>query len=214
MTQHTKRWVFQELVSSASDPQELMAYAIYKLKKNQLAEARRSQGWTEAKIDEELERFHEITLQVGLDDYRAKAQELFLEVTQGAAEHVTPYYEKEIEKLKKEHTESVKRLKSQINDLRNNAVKHYIEKVDEYNLSQKTWQDKYIYRPLKWAFSGLPGIFASAFTLGVIVAVMGYFAGPEKRSQIISDGAKNVLEILAPQQLIPGAPSLKNGEKP
>lgn len=210
MTQLKKKWVFKELVTSGDDAQELMAYAIYKVKKNQLAEARRTQGWDEESIQQELDRFHEITLQVGLEDYRIKAQALFLEVMQGAAEHVTPYYEAEIKKLKKEHSEAVKRLKSQINDLRNNAVKHYIEKVDEYNLSQKTWQDRYLIRPIKWAFSGLPGILASAFTLGVIVAVMGYFAGPEKRALIISEGAKNVLEILAPNQVVPGVPQLSN----
>lgn len=210
MTQLKKKWVFKELVTSGDDAQELMAYAIYKVKKNQLAEARRSQGWNEEMIQDELDNFHEITLQVGLDDYRTKAQALFLEVTQGAAEHVTPFYQDEIEKLKKEHTEAIRRLKSQINDLRNNAVKHYIEKVDEYNLSQKTWQDRYLIRPLKWAFSGLPGILASAFTLGVIVAIMGYFAGPEKRTLIISEGAKNILEILAPHQIVPGVPELSN----
>ncbi|OKB67154.1 hypothetical protein BHU62_08855 [Serratia marcescens] len=206
MTQLKERWVFKELVTSGDDAQELMAYAIYKVKKNQLAETRRSQGWTEESIQDELDRFHEITLQVGLDDYRTKAQALFLEVTQGAAEHVTPFYQAEIEKLKKEHNDAIKRLKSQISDLRNNAVKHYMEKVDEYNLSQKTWKDRYLIRPVKWAFSGLPGIFASAFTLGVIVAVMGYFAGPEKRTLIISEGAKNVLELLAPNQVVPGLP--------
>ncbi|MEB7938947.1 MULTISPECIES: hypothetical protein [Escherichia] len=212
MTQLKKKWVFKELVTSGDDAQELMAYAIYKVKKNQLAEARRSQGWSEEKIQEELDKFHEITLQVGLEDYRSKAQALFLEVMQGAAEHVTPYYEKEIEKLKKEHDEAIKRLNSQIKDLRNNAVKHYIEKVEEYNLSQKTWQERYLIRPIKWAFSGLPGIFASAFTLGVIVAIMGYFAGPEKRTLIIYEGAKNILEILAPNKLIPGMPELSKKE--
>ncbi|CAI8800085.1 hypothetical protein [Kosakonia quasisacchari] len=210
MTQNIKKWVFKELVTSGDDAQELMAYAIYKVKKNQLAEARRSQGWSEVLIQAELDKFHEITLQVGLEDYRIKAQALFLEVMQGAAEHVTPFYEKEIEKLKKEHEETVKRLKSQINDLRNNAVKHYIAKVDEYNLSQKSWQDRYLIRPIKWAFSGLPGIFASAFTLGVIVAIMGYFAGPEKRALIISEGAKNVLEILAPKQILPISTDISN----
>ncbi|EJD6080704.1 hypothetical protein M0L39_RS09615 [Providencia rettgeri] len=206
MTQLKKKWVFKELVTSGDDAQELMAYAIYKVKKNQLAEMRRSQGWDEESIQDELDKFHEITLQVGLDDYRSKAQTLFLEVTKGAAEHVTPYYQSEIEKLKKEHSENIKRLKSQISDLRNNAVSHYIEKVNEYNLSQKTWQDRYLFRPLKWAFSGLPSIFASALTLGVIVAIMGYFAGPETRSVIINEGAKNILEVLAPNQIIPGIP--------
>ncbi|EKN5936154.1 hypothetical protein DVQ01_05245 [Yersinia enterocolitica] len=208
MTQQKKEWVFKALVTSGDDAQELMAYAIYKVKKNQLAEARRNQGWSEELIQEELDKFHEITLQVGLEDYRMKAQALFLEVMQGAAEHVTPFYEAEIKKLKKEHDEAIKRLKAQIDDLRNNAVKHYIEKVDEYNLSQKTWQDRYFIRPLKWAFSGLPSILASAFTLGVIVAIMGYFAGPEKRTLIISEGTKNILEILAPNQIVPGAPDL------
>lgn len=212
MTQLKKKWVFKELVTSGDDAQELMAYAIYKVKKNQLAEARRSQGWSEDKIQEELDKFHEITLQVGLEDYRIKAQALFLEVMQGAAEHVTPYYQKEIEKLKKEHAEAIRRLKSQINDLRNNAVKHYIEKVEEYNLSQKTWKDLYLIRPIKWAFSGLPGIFASVFTLGVIVAVMGYFAGPEKRALIISEGARNILEIVAPNKLVSGMPELSKKE--
>ncbi|WP_145559297.1 hypothetical protein [Yersinia bercovieri] len=208
MTQSKKKWVFNELVTSGDDAQELMAYAIYKVKKNQLAETRRNQGWSEKLIQEELDKFHEITLQVGLEDYRIKAQALFLEVMKGAAEHVTPLYEAETNKLKKEHSEAIKKLKSQIDDLRSNAVKRYIEKVNEYNLSQKTWQERYLIRPLKWAFSGLPGILASAFTLGVIVAIMGYFAGPEKRTLIISEGTKNILEILAPNQIVPGAPDL------
>ncbi|WP_417028169.1 hypothetical protein, partial [Citrobacter sp.] len=96
MTQLKKKWVFKELVTSGDDAQELMAYAIYKVKKNQLAELRRTQGWNEESIQEELDKFHEITLQVGLEDYRIKAQALFLEVMQGAAEHVTPYYQEEI----------------------------------------------------------------------------------------------------------------------
>ncbi|KFW99663.1 hypothetical protein [Pectobacterium carotovorum] len=60
MSQQPKRWVFSELVKDPNDPEQLIAYAMYKGDKDELAvKSRQERGLSEAQIEKELQQFHD-----------------------------------------------------------------------------------------------------------------------------------------------------------
>lgn len=77
MSQNNK-FVFTALVNDKDQPLELMAYAIYKADKNELAESYEAQGQNSAFIDAELKRFHDHVLNSTsvLANYHVRARAL------------------------------------------------------------------------------------------------------------------------------------------
>ncbi|NIE72780.1 hypothetical protein [Pantoea sp. Acro-807] len=57
-----KKYVFTALVTDKDQPLDLMAYAIYKADKNEIAESLGLAGKSDEEIDAELQRFHDLVL--------------------------------------------------------------------------------------------------------------------------------------------------------
>lgn len=72
------KYVFTALVNDKNQPLELMAYAIYKADKNEIAESLKSAQATKEQIEKELKQFHDSTLRSPglLQSYHSRARAL------------------------------------------------------------------------------------------------------------------------------------------
>lgn len=87
---HRKNYVFTALVKDKKNPLELMAYAIYKADKNEIAESLNAQQIPAQAIDEEIKKSHDLVLNSPtiLLNYRVRARALGVELLKGMKEDI------------------------------------------------------------------------------------------------------------------------------
>lgn len=100
-----KKWVFTELVQDSDEPEQLIAYAMYKADKDDLAIQCRARLLPEADIVVELTSFHDSIAysERRLQDYRDKAKRAVDQLVSSVSERVAAAYDQTIATMTDEH---------------------------------------------------------------------------------------------------------------
>ena len=205
MTTQQKKWVFTELVKDANDPEQLIAYAMYKADKDDRATQCRNRQMNDAQMNTELESFHDgiahSTRQ--LDDYRDKARrtvdQLIVTVSQGV-EHI---YEQRIRDLKAAHEEELKKQWGKWGEQAATYSAH---------LTKPHWAKRFGIWFAGWIGGGVSGLLATVVTTIVLVGIIS-LVKPGIRDNA-RDVLKNGVDTLLPSTPIAGVTDIGDNDKP
>ena len=95
MSTQPKLWVFSSLVQDKEDPQQLIAYAIYKSHKEEKAQRLKHQGKSDDEIKAELEKWHdEVALDPRLlENYQERALSIVDALIEGANQAAEQHFD-------------------------------------------------------------------------------------------------------------------------
>lgn len=194
----TKKWVFESLVTDDKDAIGLIAYALYKNEKHTLASNLRRQGQDEPTIQQEVNTFHDQTLQNNsLSYYRDRATNYLSDLIQRVQDDERENFLKEKAKLEKQHQ----------NDLKNQRTK-ILKSMREYQTANKSALEKLGL----WLLSGIPGIASSFLVTCLIIGASVLLISEDKRQEMLTN---LWAEYFGVQQKTPAAPTKPNtGSKP
>lgn len=193
-----KKWVFESLVTDDKDAIGLIAYALYKHKKHTLATSLRKAGHGEEHIQQQVQTFHDQTLQNNsLDDYREKAKNFLDKIFKEIEADVKASFEKEKAQLEKQHQK----------DLANEKRKLY-QNIKNYQHANRAWYEKLG----AWLLSGIPGIASSFLVTCLIIGASVLLISEDKRQEMLRS---LWAEYFGVQQQAPVAPAKPStGTKP
>ncbi|WP_428242325.1 hypothetical protein [Gynuella sp.] len=194
----TKKWVFESLVKDDQDSIGLIAYALYKHKKHTLATSLRKEGKNEEYIQQQVQTFHDQTLQNNsLDDYREKAKNFLNKIFSELEADISAGFEKEKAQLEKQHKK----------DLANEKRK-LCQNIKNYQHANRTWYEKLG----AWLLSGIPGIVSSFLVTCLIIGASVLLISEDKRQDMLRS---LWAEYFGVQQQAPAAPAKPSaGTKP
>lgn len=196
-----KKWVFDELVEDRkTDIQGLVAYALYKANKADIAKTKRDIGCSEKDIEAEVRTFHQnaVSSRSMLDGYRERAGNLLQELSEAIEDEVRDEYEDKVASVewrrseeRRRQTEELSRLKSQhqkeIEKQRKKAVTEFVTKV------KQTPCEKALPRVVKWQWNGFSGVFA-AMIFAIIIGGVIYQGMPaDKKGAFISSVISEII---------------------
>lgn len=169
----TKKWVFEALVKDDQDSIGLIAYALYKHKKHTLATSLRSEGKDEEHIQQQVQTFHDQTLQNNsLDDYREKAKNFLDKIFDELEENISARFEKEKAQLEKQHKKDLA-----------NEKRSLLQKIKNYQHANRAWYEK----AGTWLLSGIPGIVSSFLVTCLIIGASVLFIPEDKRQAMLTN---------------------------
>lgn len=192
---HAKKWMFSELVQNPDDPEQLIAYAMYKADKDCLATQCRARRVSEEDIVAELSSFHDSIVYSDrrLQDYRDKAKRTVDQLAGGVSERVAAVYDQRIVMMINNH-----RLDLQ-------------EKWKKWGEAAALYS-AYLTRPagyaragkgiLLWLCGGLSGLLATAISTLLIVGIVSLFSASVRDTA--RDSLKGVVDTLIPSTPVPG----------
>lgn len=190
-----KKWVFTELVQDSDEPEQLIAYAMYKADKDDLAIQCRARLLPETDIVVELTSFHDSIAysERRLQDYRDKAKRAVDQLVSSVSERVAAAYDQTIATMTDEH---------QI-DLQE-KWKKWGEDAALYSahLTKPVWYTRFGKGILSWLGGGVSGLLATAISTLLIVGAVSLFT-PSVRDTA-RDSLKGVVDTLIPETPIPG----------
>ena len=194
----TKKWVFGSLVTDDKDAIGLIAYALYKNEKHTLASNLRRQGKDEPTIQQEVNTFHDQTLQNNsLSYYRDRATNYLSDLIQRVQDDERENFAKEKTKLEKRHQ----------NELKNQRTK-ILKSMREYQTANKSALEKLGL----WLLSGIPGIVSSFLVTCLIIGASVLFISEDKRQEMLTN---LWAEYFGVQQQAPASPTKQStGTKP
>lgn len=189
-----KKWVFTELVQGADEPEQLIAYAMYKADKDDLATQCRARLLPEADIVAELTSFHDSIAYSDrrLQDYRDKAKRAVDQLVGSVSKRVAAAYDQTIAAMKDGH---------QL-DLRE-KWKTWGENAALYSahLAQPVWYIRLGKGVLSWLGGGISSLLATVISTLIIVGAVSLFT-PSVRDTA-RDSLKGVVDTLIPATPIP-----------
>lgn len=179
-----KKWVFNLLVKSPTDSIGLLAYALYKYRKADLAENLRKSGKTDIEIATQLSSFHENTVnsESTLEDFRVKAKELVFQMGDAAGnamyKDTLQKLETREQELKKSEQEFTKEKTKFDDTLKKAKTKQRNELIDQLKAAvQNTPARSKSTRFMDWIVGGAAGIAAQVLllviTLGCLTIAFG-----------------------------------------
>lgn len=192
----TKKWVFESLVTDDKDAIGLIAYALYKNEKHTLASNLRKQGKLEPEIQQEVNTFHDQTLQNNsLTHYRERATTYLSEIIERVQKDEHEKYLKEKAKLEKQHGNALKNQKTKI-----------LKNMREYQHANKSFVEKLS----AWLLSGIPGIVSSFIITCFILGASMLLVSEDRRQEVFAELASKYLGISqAAPQTQPTKPNVK-----
>ncbi|OFC69849.1 hypothetical protein [Alteromonas confluentis] len=166
---NNKKWVYECLVESETDPVGLIAYAFYKKSKHDLASKLRNEKLDEPEIEKKVKAHHDTVLQSTdlLESFNLKAELFLKEVYQRIESKV----EDELQKEHKKKVDELEKEKKNAYDKATQALKSAAKKHNEPH---------WCLRSLGWLWNGFAGIFAAlimTFLLGGVI----YSLSPEAK---------------------------------
>ncbi len=190
-----KKWVFTELVQDSDEPEQLIAYAMYKADKDDHATQCRARFLPEADIVAELTSFHDSVAYSDrrLQDYRDKAKRAVDQLVGSVSERVAVAYDQTIAAMTDVHE----------SDLREKWEK-WGEDAALYSahLTRPVWYLRLGKGFLSWLGGGVSGLLATVFSTLLIVGAVSLFT-PSVRDTA-RDSLKGVVDALIPATPIPG----------
>lgn len=201
MTTQPKKWVFTELVKDSNDPEQLIAYAMYKADKDDRANQCRSRRMNADQVNTELESFHDGIAYSDrqLDDYRDKARRAIDQLIVTVGQGVASTYEQRIIDLQAAHEAELK--------------KKWVEwgesaAVYSANLTKLHWAKRLVFWILGWISGGVSGLLATVVTTIVLVGIIS-LTRPGIRDTA-REALKNGVDALIPSSPIPGVTDIGN----
>lgn len=190
-----KKWVFTELVQDSDEPEQLIAYAMYKADKDDLAVQCRARQVPEAEIVDKLTSFHDSIAYSDrrLQDYRDKAKRAVDQLVDSVSERVGAAYDQTIAAMTDNHQTELQE-----------KWKRWGQEAALYSthLAQPVWYTRLWKGILSWLGGGLSGLIATAISTLLIVGAVSLFT-PSVRDTA-RDSLKGVVDTLIPETPIPG----------
>ena len=219
MSTQPKLWVFSSLVQDKEDPQQLIAYAIYKSHKEEKAQRLKNQGRNDAEIKAELEIWHdEVALDPRLlETYQEKALSIVDALIEGANQAAEQHFEavanRKIEALVSAHSEAINaitarhqsetsELKASLAAANDNARLEWANKIAQWVPAQNmppAWK-RYLIKFAAWLGAGVSGLLGTVITTVLIVGLCSLFVTKEDRAAMINSTLKKGIDILVPDK--------------
>lgn len=166
-----KKWVFESLVTDDKDAVGLIAYALYKHKKHTLATSLRKAGNKEEYIQQQVQTFHDQTLQNNsLDDYREKSKNFLDQIFKELENSIQADFEREKTLLAKQHKKELA-----------NQQKLLYQKIKNFQYAKQGWPKKLGI----WLLSGIPGIVSSILVTSLIIGASVLFTSEDTRQEVL-----------------------------
>ncbi|HDT5519387.1 TPA: hypothetical protein QHK07_004575 [Klebsiella aerogenes] len=185
MTQQAKKWVFTELVKDPNNIEQLLAYAVYKSFKDELARTAREAGAAENEIELKLSAYHDqcLTSSRQLQVFRTSAQQTLDGYVAVVNQQLQDGLEAAFAKQEAKYQKKIKSLEKEIEETERKALKKLVEGADKYSKQIKKpvgfWEHLAVYglAIIKFLFSGVPKLFATAFSIGFLFIIWGMSNG-------------------------------------
>ncbi|MFS2221624.1 hypothetical protein [Pantoea sp. B65] len=193
-----KKWVFMELVNDPNDPEQLVAYAIYKADKDDHAkQCRIVRRMTEEQITTELARFHDAIVhsERQLNGYRTKAKSIVDQLIVSVSERATLSCDQLLASHQQQHQKELAELWLKWGERAANYSDHLIK---------RHWFKNLLIRVARWIGGGLSSLLATAFSTLLIVGTLSLFK-PDVRD-LAREALKGIVGTLIPQK--PGFPAI------
>lgn len=197
----SKRWVFTELVRDDKDHAGLIAYALYKVEKNQLAESLKTQGFSSSHIDSKVKEFHDSVVEIPKTKsrYRQEAEDVMRSLLTNMENRIRPEFQGQIAKLQKQMVEKDKKHALELAKAKRLGVELF---YDTYCAGDKDGKSKWILSWL-WLWNGFSGVFAAIIVAVVVYGAAALFVTSDKRDELLSSAADNIKSAVAPSSPIP-----------
>lgn len=197
----SKRWVFTELVHDDNDHVGLIAYALYKVEKNQLAEELKKQGYSSSHIDTKVKDFHDSVVDIPKTKsrYRQEAEDVMRLLLAKMENRIRPEFQGQIAKLQKQMKEKDSKHAAELAKAKRLGVESF---YDTYCAGNKEGKSKWILSAL-WLWNGFSGVFAAIIVAVFVYGIAAQFVSSDKRDDILSSAADNIKSAVAPSSLIP-----------
>lgn len=192
-----KQWVFQRLVKPGDGELNvvgLVAYSLYKAKKDELATGLRKAGEVEEKIQDKLNDYHDNVLlnKLEQDDLITRAESLIDDAISGPyqemLENLNKEYQKKIDALdedKKAFNDSLKKLRSKIQAEEANKLKKAANGYQEPGFFVSTGL---------WLWGGFAGVAATLLTGVIVYGILAMLGTPEEKNRLVAQGATWLIE--------------------
>ncbi|KZZ78861.1 hypothetical protein A3767_01390 [Oleiphilus sp. HI0133] len=193
---NNKKWVFESLVDDDQDNVGLIAYALYKCEKHNLAQELRASGHTEEQIVRELESFHSHAVAPDrLRAYEERAEAYFGAIwlsieealnkdKENALRAIKHNHEQQLTKIRKEHAATLKKEKASMwSKLRN-----YTDQKRPKN--ERFWS---------WLTSGLANAVGSLLILTLIFGGLFWLVPDETRFEIFQNAVAEIMGLEVPR---------------
>lgn len=233
MSTQPKLWVFSSLVQDKEDPQQLIAYAIYKSHKEEKAQRLKHQGKSDDEIKAELEKWHdEVALDPRLlENYQEKALSIVDALIEGANQAAEQHFDviakdkidaliathsDAITTISARHQSEVDALKNQLAAAHEKARLEWANKIAQWVPAQHTppaWK-RYLIKFAAWLGAGVSGLLGTVITTVLIVGLCSLFVTKEDRAAMINSTLKKGIDMLVPEKPLdiptrPGKPHPK-----
>lgn len=185
MAQENKKWVFTELVKDPNNLEQLISYAIYKGFKDEKANSLRKANKSEAEIKDELVKYHDHCLSSPkqLDVFREKASQIVGGYVAAANSGLQARADAEFAKFEADKKREIAALEKKAKEAEKTALKKLMTGADQYSKqikkpvgffeTTKAWG----WALIKFLFSGVPKLFATAFSIGLLFSLYGLING-------------------------------------
>jgi hypothetical protein len=185
MGQQKNKWVFTELVKNPNNIEQLISYAIYKGFKDEKARNLRKEKKTDEQINAELVKYHDhcLSSQKQLDVFRDKAKAIVDGYVTAANSSLQLRFDAALATFEDEKKKDIAKLEKKVADAERTALKALMAGADKYSKQVKkpvgivenfTFYSLAI---LKFMFSGVPKLFATAFSIGLLFTLWGFING-------------------------------------
>lgn len=219
-THPKKKWVFTELVKDPNNIEQLISYAIYKGFKDEKAQTLRKQQKTATEIDAELAQYHDHCLnsKKQLDVFRAKAKETLNGYVNATNSDLQAWAEQQFAKFDAEKKKEIEALQKKVNEAEKAALKKLMSGAEQYGKQIKkpvgiietglAWG----WSLVKFLFSGVPKLFATAFSIGLLFTIWGLFNGDAITG--LRNGLYKMVDITVPGKKVDNAENGVNSISP
>lgn len=172
---HNRKWVFTELVRDANDPSQLIAYAIYKADKDDMANSMRVDHKTELEIQAALDAFHDSVASTPrlLANYRQKSETVITSLVVNIANDTEAKLNKQIDKIKAENASALAKEGKK-------AVEEYHKKIKQSTASKQTklgWLGEF-------TISGFSGVWATLLVISLVYIISMATATDNDRNRV------------------------------
>lgn len=185
MAQQSKKWVFTELVKDPNNIEQLISYAIYKGFKDEIARNARAAGKTEPEIETELMAYHDQCLQSPrqLEVFRKSAKDTLDGYIDRVNGELTTRLNSIFAQQEADYQKQIRALEKDKKVAEKAALKQLLAGAQQYSkevtkpVGPVEHIRKYCWAFLKFMFSGVPKLFATAFSVSLMFAVYGWVSG-------------------------------------
>lgn len=183
MTSQIKKWVFTELVKDPNNLEQLLSYAIYKGFKDERAQTSRKEGKNEVEIESILSDYHDQCLHSAkqLEVFRNDARKILDGYVSSANTGLLSGMENLFSQQEVGKNKEIETLKKKLKAAEKDALKKVMAGAEEYSkkitkLTGLSLFNSYTWKFINFLFSGVPKLFATAFSVGLIFSIYAAFS--------------------------------------